>query len=165
MNNKVVIGLIIIAAIVLYMTRKTIVTAATSLTDAVINQIISFIIKYNEGGYVNDPNDPGGETKYGISKRSYPNLDIKNLTIDQAVAIYRKDYLAKLPVILNPLMLYQVLDMAINAGSGTALKLYNQSMTVDEYKAARLAYYQSLKNFNLYGKSWTNRVNRTLALA
>ena len=30
----------------------------------------------SEGGYVNDPHDPGGETKYGISKRSYPTLDI-----------------------------------------------------------------------------------------
>ena len=42
----------------------------------------------NEGGYVNDPDDPGGETKYGISKRSYPALDIKNLTVEQATAIY-----------------------------------------------------------------------------
>lgn len=46
----------------------------------------------NEGGYVNDVNDPGGETRYGISKRSYPNLDIKNLTLDQAKAIYRRDF-------------------------------------------------------------------------
>lgn len=45
-----------------------------------------------EGGYVNNPRDPGGETKYGISKRSYPNLDIKNLTLDQASAIYRSDF-------------------------------------------------------------------------
>jgi len=28
-----------------------------------------------EGGYANDPRDPGGETKYGISKRAYPALD------------------------------------------------------------------------------------------
>ena len=39
------------------------------------------IVLENEGGYINDPNDPGGETKYGISKRSYPALDIKNLTV------------------------------------------------------------------------------------
>ena len=30
-----------------------------------------------EGGYVNDPKDPGGETKYGISKRAHPDVDIK----------------------------------------------------------------------------------------
>lgn len=46
----------------------------------------------NEGGYVNNPNDPGGETKYGISKRSYPNVDIKNLTVEQAKDIYRRDF-------------------------------------------------------------------------
>lgn len=50
------------------------------------------IILENEGGYVNNPNDPGGETKYGISKRSYPNLDIKNLTRDEAIAIYLRDF-------------------------------------------------------------------------
>ncbi|MGA9722703.1 MAG: glycosyl hydrolase 108 family protein [Candidatus Binatus sp.] len=43
-----------------------------------------------EGGYVNDPADPGGETNFGISKRSFPTLDIKNLTRDQAIEIYSK---------------------------------------------------------------------------
>ena len=41
----------------------------------------------HEGEYSNDPNDPGGETKWGISKRAYPNLDIKNLTRDGAKTI------------------------------------------------------------------------------
>jgi lysozyme family protein len=46
----------------------------------------------HEGGYVNHPGDPGGETKFGISKRAYPALDIKALTLGQAKAIYRRDY-------------------------------------------------------------------------
>lgn len=46
----------------------------------------------HEDGYVDDPRDPGGETKWGISKRSYPHLDIKNLTQDQAKGIYRTDF-------------------------------------------------------------------------
>ena len=49
-----------------------------------------------EGGYVNDKDDPGGETKYGISKRAYPDLDIKNLTLEDAKAIYRRDFWVKL---------------------------------------------------------------------
>jgi lysozyme family protein len=46
----------------------------------------------NEGGYVNDPADPGGETNFGISKRQYPLLDIRNLTRPEAVDIYQRDY-------------------------------------------------------------------------
>lgn len=49
------------------------------------------VLKY-EGSYVDDPVDPGGETKYGISKRSYPHLNIKDLTIEQAKSIYKKDW-------------------------------------------------------------------------
>lgn len=45
-----------------------------------------------EGRYSNDPDDPGGETKFGISKRYNPNIDIKNLTLDQAKLIYLNKY-------------------------------------------------------------------------
>lgn len=42
--------------------------------------------------YTNDPDDPGGETKYGISKRYNPKVDIKNLTLEQAKKIYLEKY-------------------------------------------------------------------------
>lgn len=45
-----------------------------------------------EGGYSNDPQDPGGETKYGIAKRSHPDVDIKNLTLEGAMDLYYKEY-------------------------------------------------------------------------
>jgi len=45
-----------------------------------------------EGGYVNDPDDPGGETNFGISKRAYPDLDIPNITDRQVRNIYWRDY-------------------------------------------------------------------------
>lgn len=44
------------------------------------------------GGYTNDPNDPGGETKWGISKHSYPHLDIANLSLEEARNVYFYDY-------------------------------------------------------------------------
>ncbi len=44
----------------------------------------------HEGGYTNDPRDPGGETNWGISKRAYPNLDIKNLAMEEAKRIYKR---------------------------------------------------------------------------
>ncbi len=49
----------------------------------------------DEGGYVNNPSDPGGETNFGISKRSYPDLDIKNLTHEAAIEIYFNDFWLK----------------------------------------------------------------------
>lgn len=58
------------------------------------DKAFQFVLKW-EGGYVNDPDDPGGETKYGISKRAYPDLDIKNLTVEQAKEIYFYDYWVK----------------------------------------------------------------------
>jgi lysozyme family protein len=48
---------------------------------------IEFVFR-REDGYVNDPQDPGGETRYGISKRFHPKVDIKALTKDQASGIY-----------------------------------------------------------------------------
>ena len=53
-------------------------------------QEIKHVLK-REGGYVNDPDDPGGETKYGISKRAHPDVDIASLTPESAAEIY-KDY-------------------------------------------------------------------------
>jgi len=50
-------------------------------------EIIEFTLKY-EGGYVNDPDDPRGETNFGISKRTYPNVDIKNLAREEVMEIY-----------------------------------------------------------------------------
>ena len=52
---------------------------------------VEFVLKH-EGGYTFNPKDPGGETNFGISKKAYPNLNIKDLTRDQAKEIYRIDY-------------------------------------------------------------------------
>lgn len=77
----------------------------------------------HEGGYVNDPNDPGGETKFGISKRSYPNVDIKNLTREQAIAIYKTDFWDRVHGDeLPPVIAFQALDFAVNSGIGTAVR-------------------------------------------
>jgi len=79
----------------------------------------------NEGGYVNDPSDAGGETKFGISKRAYPTVDIKNLTVDGAKAIYKKDYWDKLKAdeIVSQKVANELFDTAVNMGVRTASKL------------------------------------------
>lgn len=71
----------------------------TSLRERLTSEVkfqraIPTVLKF-EGGYVNHPADPGGETNFGITKRGYPDLDIKNLTKEQAREIYRKDYWQK----------------------------------------------------------------------
>ncbi|AXG42217.1 MULTISPECIES: glycoside hydrolase family 108 protein [Photorhabdus] len=48
-----------------------------------------------EGGYVNNPHDTGGQTKFGISQRSYPHLNIAALTEDDATEIYYRDFWLK----------------------------------------------------------------------
>ena len=48
------------------------------------------VVLHHEGGYVNDPDDPGGETNFGIAKRSHPDVDIANLTKDGAKEIYKE---------------------------------------------------------------------------
>ena len=55
------------------------------------DEIIEGVLKH-EGGYVNDPTDLGGETNFGITKRFYPDVDIKNLTEEGAKEIYKRDY-------------------------------------------------------------------------
>lgn len=57
-----------------------------------------FLVKHViriEGGLVDDKDDPGGVTKFGICSRSYPGLDIRSLSIDQAIDIYTADYYEK----------------------------------------------------------------------
>jgi lysozyme family protein len=85
-------------------------------TENFLDTLLSEVIK-REGGYVHDPQDPGGETHYGISKKSYPHLDIKNLTIDGAKGIYYNDYYRKYRLGSLPVELQEpVLDWLVNSG-------------------------------------------------
>jgi lysozyme family protein len=69
----------------------------------------------NEGGYSFIASDPGGETNFGISKRSYPALDIKNLTREEAVQIYRRDFW-KYDNVLDQRVATKIFDASVNMG-------------------------------------------------
>ena len=90
--------------------------------------MIDFAAAFNhllrwEGGYVNDPDDLGGETKYGITKRRYPRLDIRNLTIEEARAIYRRDFFDALKLGLLPERLqYIMFDGCVNQGPAWTIR-------------------------------------------
>ena len=73
------------------------------------------LLMVNEGGYVDDKKDTGGETKYGISKKQYPDLDIPSLTMWQARDIYYRDYWTRCKCDLLPDCLsVMVFDFAVN---------------------------------------------------
>lgn len=140
------------------------------------------VVLQHEGGYVCDPRDPGGETNFGISKRSYPDIDIARLTRDQAIEIYKRDFWLKIngPSLPDPLKLV-VLDFAINAGVrraaytlqkivGTnadgkigpktlkAVSKYSPYTLLWNYTLKRLEFYQKLPGWKHYSKGWTKRI-------
>ena len=142
----------------------------------------------NEGGYSNDPNDPGGETKFGISKRAYPGLDIANLTLERARGIYRHDYWDKVSGDLLPYRVaLQVFDFAVNGGTDAAIRTLQKTLGVDVdgqlgpvtlkaaaadpgrvavlFCAQRLRFYTSTKLFPVFGRGWVNRVATLLEQA
>ncbi len=152
----------------------------------------------HEGKFTDDKNDRGNwttgiigkgilkGTKYGISAMTYPDFDIKNLTLDQAKEIYKRDWWDKLNADnLDPAIVFQVWDFAINAGMGTAKRKLQKSVGMAEdgiigpltikaiqkadlndvlmkFNAERLNHYTSLSTWPRYGKGWTLRVAQQL---
>ena len=85
-----------------------------------------------EGGYVNDPTDRGGETKYGISKRAYPNVDIRNLTIEGAKDIYLEDYwkASGSHHMLNYDLALELFDTGVNMGQGISRRFLQEALNL-----------------------------------
>lgn len=109
-----------------------------------------------EAGYVNDPLDPGGETKYGISKRAYPNEDIPNLTLDRARELYRRDYWDKANCDAYQWEIALItFDCAVNQGVSFALTLQG---TASRRLALRAVRYAKGVNFPRFGSGWMDRL-------
>ena len=126
-----------------------------TFTDA-----MTFVLRW-EGKYFEDPADPGGETKYGITKRSYPALDIKNLTEPQAIAIYHQDYWERagcdeLPYPMDII----VFDTAVNMGVSAAKVLLQENKDLRDYLLSRIARYVKITNpkNEKFLRGWLNRV-------
>lgn len=87
------------------------------------------IVLKNEGGYVNDPKDPGGETNFGITKRTYPTVDIKNLTKEKAAAIYKRDFWDPYPYddLVFADLAIKVFDTSVNVGQKRAFRFLQQA--------------------------------------
>lgn len=119
-----------------------------------------------EGGYVNNPADPGGETKFGISKRAYPTEDIANLTLDRAKLLFRRDYWDALNLDGRPYgAALCIFDCAVNQGIGIARRLLadsilNSAPFVVAFQAERALLYAKLTTFPSFGRGWMRRLLR-----
>ena len=135
-----------------------------------------------EGGYVNDPQDPGGETNFGISKRAYPTEDIKNMTPERAKFLYKRDYWDRVRADELPAEIrFDLFDVAVNGGVARAIKLLQGAVDetqdgilgpktlaaaiamepfrlVARYNGWRLDYLNDLPTWLRFGKGWAQRV-------
>jgi lysozyme family protein len=140
----------------------------------------------HEGGYVNLSSDPGGETQWGISKRSYPQIDIKALTRDEAKEIYRRDFWDRIHADeMYDGVAFQALDFAINSGIQTSIRKLQKAIGVADdghwgavtqaaiasmsesdvimrFVAERLDFWSSLSTWASFGKGWARRAAQNL---
>jgi lysozyme family protein len=140
----------------------------------------------HEGGYVCHPSDPGGETKFGISKRAHPHLDIKALTAADAKAIYRRDYWGPAGCETVPECLrLHLFDAAVNSGVRGAIKMLQRAVgetedgilgprtlaainsmpgtrLVARMSGARLAFMADLPQWPAFGRGWARRIAANL---
>lgn len=151
--------------------------------DVAIERVLT-----EEGGYVNNPRDPGGETKWGISKRMYPNVDIANLTRDDAKEIYRRDFWVPIGVGLDDAHKFMVLDAAVNHGIGNAVRMMQRAVGVADdgvwgphsqscyenqdkndtgfkFYAERLDFMAKLLTWDSFGRGWARRIAADLRWA
>jgi len=143
------------------------------------DKAVQFVLKH-EGLYSDDKFDAGGETRYGISKRAYPHLNIRDLTQYDAMVIYKRDYWDKLPANLHPTIHCVLFDCAVNTGISRAIRILQSAVKVNpdgqwgrlsqsalnkmavndvllKFTTERIIFYSSLSNFGRFGKGWVNR--------
>lgn len=122
---------------------------------------IKFILKH-EGGYVFDPDDPGGETNYGISKRAHPDIDIKNLTVKQASEIYLNEYWRPGAQDKEECIRLVYFDTSVNCGLMRAKKMYRECDSFHGFLWLRVRYYMDIVQarpvMKKYLSGWLNRL-------
>ena len=151
------------------------------------------MLLHHEGGYVNHPSDPGGETNLGVTKKVYQEWggtkDMKDLTVEDVAPIYKKNYWDRCNCDdLESGVDWVVFDWAVNSGTGRSAKAIqkicgasqdgaigpktlaligkqNTQYVVEEFGKIRQDFYESLKTFDTFGKGWTRRNKETTAKA
>tara|TARA_R100001443_G_scaffold36974_1_gene50756 strand:- start:665 stop:1174 length:510 start_codon:yes stop_codon:yes gene_type:complete len=147
------------------------------------------MLLHHEGGYVNHPKDPGGETNLGVTKRVYEKWggtkDMKDLTVEDVAPIYKENYWNRCKCDdLESGVDWVVFDWAVNSGTGRSakaiqkicgasqdgaigpktlalIKTQNTEYVIEEFGKIRQNFYESLKTFDTFGKGWTRRNKET----
>ena len=146
------------------------------------------LVLKSEGGWVNNPADPGGETNLGVTKKVWEEWvghevkTMKGLTPADVAPMYQAKYWMacyanQLPMGVD----YMAFDAAVNMGPGRAVKLLQEAMgcvpdgvigprtmqliaqkdpkdVVDAYSNRNTSFYESLPTFGTFGKGWLKRV-------
>ena len=140
----------------------------------------------HEGGYVNDPADPGGETKFGVSRRAYPLENIKGMTLERAKVLYLRDYWGPAGCDAVPdAIKFDLFDMAVNSGVVPAVRTLQRAVgatpdgilgpktlqainsmpaprLVARLNGYRLDLMTDLKTWPVFGRGWAKRVAANL---
>ena len=153
--------------------------------------VVKMVLEH-EGGYVNHPSDPGGETKYGISKRAYPDVNIAELTEDDAADLYKRDYWDRIKGDDLPAgVACVVMDYAVNSGISRASKALQsvcgisngdgiigpaslhavwttvrndgEESVVNAVTEQRQGFIRALSIYDTFGKGWERRIEETRA--
>ena len=147
------------------------------------------MLLHHEGGYVNHPSDPGGETNLGVTKKVYQEWggtkDMKDLTVEDVAPIYKKNYWDRCKCDdLESGIDWVVFDWAVNSGTGRSAKAIqkicgaaqdgaigpktlalintqNTEYVIEEFGKIRQDFYESLKTFDTFGRGWTRRNKET----
>ena len=147
------------------------------------------MLLHHEGGYVNHPSDPGGETNLGVTKKVYQEWggtkDMKDLTVEDVAPIYKKNYWDRCKCDdLESGVDWVGFDWAVNSGTGRSAKAIqkicgasqdgaigpktlaligkqNTQYVIEEFGKIRQDFYESLKTFDTFGKGWTRRNKET----
>ncbi len=159
---------------------------------ATFKKVFDRVLKH-EGGYVNHPRDPGGETNWGITKRTARkngyNGSMRKMTTDEAFEIYYQAFWLKFGCNNMPDGLaFNFFDACVNHGFGNASRMLQRALDVADdgrigkitisalhaidpavvafkFNAERLRFYTKLKHFKTFGRGWTKRVADNLVYA
>lgn len=140
---------------------------------------LSFTLK-EEGGYVNNPRDPGGPTNMGITQATLSHelgrhasvADVKAITRATAASIYRKKFWSTIDGDkLEPGVDLMLFDICVNSGPGRSKEFYDKTAAlkgvarIRAIDKLRVGFWRHLRTFSVFGRGWLRRENECLAAA